>query len=71
MTASFQADRLAAGLLKLGLVPGDRVAIWGPNSSDWYISKLATIRAGLVAVSTPILHLICLRVKTGTRAWSR
>ena len=54
----FQADRLAAGLLQLGLVPGDRVGLWGPNSSGWYISRLAIARAGLVAVSTPILHLM-------------
>lgn len=45
-----KADRLAAGLLQLGLKPGDRVAIWGPNSSDWYISRTAVARAGLIAV---------------------
>lgn len=48
--AQEEADRLAAGLLQLGLVPGDRVGIWGPNSSGWYISRLATARAGLVAI---------------------
>jgi acyl-CoA synthetase (AMP-forming)/AMP-acid ligase II len=52
----FQADRLAAGLLQLGLKPGDRVGIWGPNSSDWYISRVGTARAGLIAVSTNILQ---------------
>ncbi|PNF23398.1 hypothetical protein B7P43_G12237, partial [Cryptotermes secundus] len=45
-----KADRLAAGLLQLGLKPGDRLGIWGPNSSDWYISRVAAARAGLIAV---------------------
>ena len=47
----FQADRLAAGLMQMGLSPGDRLGIWGPNSSEWFISRLAAARAGLVAVS--------------------
>jgi acyl-CoA synthetase (AMP-forming)/AMP-acid ligase II len=51
MHTFFQADRLAAGLLQLGLKPGDRLGIWGPNSCGWYISKLAASRAGLIAVS--------------------
>ncbi|PNF20733.1 hypothetical protein B7P43_G17298, partial [Cryptotermes secundus] len=45
-----KADRLAAGLLQLGLSPGDRLAIWGPNSSEWFISRFASGRAGLIAV---------------------
>jgi len=53
----FQADRLAAGLLQLGLSTGDRLGIWGPNSSEWYISRLAAARAGLVAVSICTLNL--------------
>jgi fatty-acyl-CoA synthase len=45
-----KADRLAAGLLQLGLSHGDRLGIWGPNSTEWYISRLAASRAGLIAV---------------------
>ncbi|XP_069678832.1 medium-chain acyl-CoA ligase ACSF2, mitochondrial-like [Periplaneta americana] len=45
-----KADALAAGLLQFGLKQGDRVAIWGPNSCGWYISRLAVARAGLIAV---------------------
>jgi fatty-acyl-CoA synthase len=26
-----EADRLAVGLIALGLVPGDRVGLWSPN----------------------------------------
>ncbi|XP_023726762.1 medium-chain acyl-CoA ligase ACSF2, mitochondrial, partial [Cryptotermes secundus] len=45
-----KADHLAAGLLQLGLSPGDRLAIWGPNSIQWYISRLAAARGGFIAV---------------------
>lgn len=43
-----QVSRLAAGYLKLGLQPGDRVAIWGPNHVHWVISTLAAARSGLI-----------------------
>ncbi|KAK3913440.1 Medium-chain acyl-CoA ligase ACSF2, mitochondrial [Frankliniella fusca] len=46
-----KADRLGAGLLALGLSKGDRVAVWGPNSLEWVIAKLACARAGMVLVT--------------------
>lgn len=45
-----KADRLSAGLMQLGLKPGDRLGIWGPNSTEWYISRLAAARGGFIAV---------------------
>ncbi len=45
-----QVDRLAAGLLALGLEPGDRVGIWSPNNAEWLLTQLATARAGMVLV---------------------
>ena len=30
-----QVNNLAAGLLKLGVQPGDRVGIWSPNRVEW------------------------------------
>ncbi|XP_069678756.1 medium-chain acyl-CoA ligase ACSF2, mitochondrial-like [Periplaneta americana] len=45
-----KADRLAAGLLQMGLNPGDRLGIWGPSSSEWYISRVAAARGGFIAV---------------------
>ncbi|XP_069678067.1 medium-chain acyl-CoA ligase ACSF2, mitochondrial-like [Periplaneta americana] len=45
-----KADHVAAGLLQLGLNPGDRLAIWGPNSIEWYICRLAAARGGFIAV---------------------
>jgi len=43
-------DRLATGLLAIGLEPGDRVGIWSPNNAEWLLTQLATARAGLVLV---------------------
>jgi fatty-acyl-CoA synthase len=44
-------DRLAMGLLALGVSPGDRVGIWGPNSYEWVITQFATARIGAILVN--------------------
>lgn len=44
-------DAFAAGLLALGLEPGDRVGIWSPNNAPWVIAQLATAKAGLILVN--------------------
>jgi fatty-acyl-CoA synthase len=46
-----QADAFAAGLLALGLKPGDRVGVWAPNCAEWTIAQLATARAGIIQVN--------------------
>ncbi len=46
-----KVDDFAAGLLALGLEPGERVGIWSPNSAEWVITQFATARAGLVLVN--------------------
>ena len=48
----FQAkvDALAAGLIALGIEPGDRVGIWGPNSAEWVVVQLATAKIGAIMV---------------------
>lgn len=45
------ADRVAAGLIKLGLQPGDRVGIWSPNRHEWVLTQFATAKAGLILVN--------------------
>ena len=45
------ADRLAAGLLQLGLVPGDRIGIWAPNRYEWVVTQFASAKAGLILVT--------------------
>lgn len=44
-------DGLAAGLVKLGLQPGDRIGIWSPNNAEWVITQFATAKAGLILVN--------------------
>ncbi len=46
-----QVDALAAGLLALGLEPGDRIGIWSPNNSEWVLTQFATAKAGLILVN--------------------
>jgi fatty-acyl-CoA synthase len=47
---STQVDKLAAGLLALGIEPGDRVGIWGPNSYEWVLTQFATAKIGAIMV---------------------
>jgi fatty-acyl-CoA synthase len=44
-------DALAAGLLALGLEPGDRIGIWAPNCAEWAVTQFATAKAGLILVN--------------------
>jgi fatty-acyl-CoA synthase len=46
-----EVDALAAGLLALGLEPGDRVGIWSPNNAEWVVTQFATAKAGLILVN--------------------
>ncbi len=44
-------DRLAQGLLDLGLEVGDRVGIWSPNCAEWVWLQYATAKAGVILVN--------------------
>jgi fatty-acyl-CoA synthase len=46
-----KVDAFAAGLLALGLSPGDRVGIWSPNNAEWVVTQFATAKAGLILVN--------------------
>jgi fatty-acyl-CoA synthase len=46
-----RVDALAAGLLALGLEPGDRIGMWSPNNAEWATTQFATAKAGLVLVN--------------------
>ena len=46
-----KVDALAAGLLALGLEPGDRVGIWSPNNAEWVVTQYATAKAGIILVN--------------------
>jgi fatty-acyl-CoA synthase len=65
-------DKLAAGLLTLGLNPGDRIGIWSPNNSEWVLTQFATAKAGLILVNINpayrIAELEYALVKVGCKA---
>jgi fatty-acyl-CoA synthase len=67
-----RVDLLAAGLLSLGLKPGDRLGIWAPNCAEWAVTQFASAKAGLILVNiNPAYRLseleFCL-IKVGCRA---
>jgi fatty-acyl-CoA synthase len=45
------SNQLAAGLLEIGLVPGDRLGIWSPNRAEWAVVQFAAAKAGLILVN--------------------
>ena len=70
-----RVDALAAGLLSLGLEPGDRVGIWAPNCAEWALTQFATAKAGLILVNVnPAYRLIRARIRAeqgrAARRWS-
>jgi fatty-acyl-CoA synthase len=46
-----EVDAFAAGLLALGLRPGDRLGIWSPNRAEWIVTMYAAAKAGLILVN--------------------
>jgi fatty-acyl-CoA synthase len=68
----YRVDLLAAGLLSLGMNPGDRIGIWAPNCAEWAVTQFASAKAGLILVNiNPAYRLseleFCLN-KVGCRA---
>ena len=51
--ASFreECDRVARGLMALGIGKGDHVAIWSTNYPEWVIAQFATAKIGAVLVT--------------------
>jgi len=50
------ADKLAAGLRKMGVDRGDRVCLFLPNCTEFIISDWAALKAGAAVVPTSILR---------------
>ena len=46
-----EVERVALGLLGLGIEKGDRVGIWAPTCSQWPFVQLATARVGAILVN--------------------
>jgi len=45
-----EVDRLAGGLLALGIGKGMRVGIWAPNGYEWCLTQFATAKIGAILV---------------------
>ena len=46
-----RVDRLARGLIALGLDKGDRVGMWSPNNAEWVYIQFAAAKVGVVLVN--------------------
>lgn len=46
-----EVNRLAKGLIQLGLQKGQRIGIWSPNNSEWCITQFATAKIGTILVN--------------------
>ncbi len=46
-----ECDRIARGLIALGIEKGDHVALWATNYPEWVVAQFATARIGAVLVT--------------------
>ncbi len=46
-----EVDRVARGLLALGLEKGERLGIWAPNCAEWVVVQYATAKVGAILVN--------------------
>jgi fatty-acyl-CoA synthase len=46
-----EANRVAKGLLALGVVPGEHIAIWATNVPEWALLQVAAAKIGAVLVT--------------------
>lgn len=47
---SWEVERVARGLIGMGIQKGERVALWAPNIPEWIVAQIAIIRIGAVFV---------------------
>ena len=64
-----EVNRLAKGLIALGIEKGDHVAAWAPNIPEWIFLELALAKIGATLVTQrggEILGELVLAIKVGT-----
>jgi long-subunit acyl-CoA synthetase (AMP-forming) len=59
-----EVDRLAAGLIALGLQPGDRIGIWSPNRIEWVLTQYAAAWACAAGEARKGIESVVTRSKT-------
>ena len=45
-----EANRVAKGLLALGIQPGEKVSLWMPNRPEWIATMFAVMQIGAILV---------------------
>ncbi len=50
------SDRIAAGLAKQGLLPGERLALYAPNGPDFCLAYLGIVKTGAVVVPINVMQ---------------
>jgi long-chain acyl-CoA synthetase len=50
------SNRVASGLAAIGINPGDRVSLFGPNSWEWLVSSYGIVKTG--AVVNPLSSML-------------
>ena len=51
-----RSDLVAAGLLRRGFCPGDRLAIAAPNGAEWVITAFAAAKIGVTLVTLNVRY---------------
>ncbi len=46
-----EVNKIAKGLMALGLQKGDKVAIWSTNNAEWVLTQFATAKIGAILVT--------------------
>ncbi|MGH9244805.1 MAG: AMP-binding protein [Acidimicrobiales bacterium] len=46
-----EVNRIARGLMAMGLGPGERIGIWSPNCAEWVLVQYATAKIGAILVN--------------------
>jgi len=46
-----ESNRIATGLMEIGVQPGDHVALYAPNSYEWLTSYFGVLKAGAIAAT--------------------